>query len=121
MGGRSSSGLFHLSHGLLVGQQLSTRQTDPKSLIVLMQPDLGDIVWGKSMSTATTEWDHLFVKYGASGTCLIEESTDVVVSPTSFREVTPSSNCTHWPARLNSNPPCYFVGVEVRSTNCTAR
>ena len=77
MGGRSISGLFRLSHGLLVGHQLSTTQTDPKSLIVFMQPDLGDIVWGKSMSTATTEWDHLFVEYRASGTYLIEEGTDV--------------------------------------------
>ena len=77
-----------------------------------MQPDLGDIVWGKSMSTATTEWDHLFVEYGASVTCLIEESTDVVVSPTSFREVTPSSNCTLdrsalGPGKLLDSPPSW--------------
>ena len=45
MGDRSISELFRLSHGSLVGHQLSARQTDRKSLTVIMQPDLGEIFW----------------------------------------------------------------------------
>ena len=45
MGDGRISGLFRLSHGSLVGHQLSSNQRDPKSLTALMQPDLGDIVW----------------------------------------------------------------------------
>ena len=77
-----------------------------KALTALMQPDLGDIVWVSLRALLLQKWDDSCDGGGTlreSYLPTLLKSTEVVAPPTSFREVTPSRNCTlHWSGALAS-------------------